>query len=623
MSTLEQAFDLANDYLRKGDIQQAEQLYHLVLHSDPRHAGALHGLGLIAWYARQHEVAVAYLQRALSMQPDFAEAQCNLGSVLLELNHQSEAEACFREALRLRPDFVEAHCNLGNALQRQGKLEEAAASLHEALRYRPEFADAHHHLGNLLWEQGKLAEAASCFRQALSYNPNFAAAHNNLAGVLLEQDQVVEAKACLEEALRLDPHFADAHQNLGTVLSEQGHLPEAAAAYRQALGLNPRYAEAHSNLSNVLRQLGMRDEAMAHVQEALRLKPDFADALNNLGNILADQRKMVEAEAAYRQALRANPQHAWIHHNLGAHLLLMGKFEEGWPEYEWRLKTRKFALRPFAQPLWDGSPLDGKTILLHAEQGLGDTAQFIRYAPLVKERGGQVVVECPAALTQLLARSPGIDRLVSAGSPLPPFEVQAPLLSLPGIFRTSVATIPANVPYVFADPPLTESWHRQLGAAPGFKVGIAWRGSSRHKRDRERSFSLETMAPLAAVAGVHLFSLQVGAGREELAALAGRLGVTDLGRHFDPASFADVAAVISSLDLVITVDSALAHVAGALGAPVWVALPFSPDWRWQLEREDSPWYPTMRLFRQHNPGNWPEVFERLAGELRHITRPHP
>jgi hypothetical protein len=296
----------------------------------------------------------------------------------------------------------------------------------------------------------------------------------------------------------------------------------------------------------------------------------------------------------------------------------MGDFEQGWPEYAWRLKTQELALPPIPQPLWDGSRLNGKTILLHAEQGLGDTIHFIRYAPLVKEQGGQVVVVCPSQLTPLLASSPGIDRLVATGMLLPPFDVHAPLLSLPGIFRTNAATIPASVPYIFADPSLVQHWHHELSATPGYKVGIAWKGSSRHKKDRERSVSLEALAPLAAVPEINLFSLQVGPGREELAALGDRFRVTDLGGRFDPESLADAAAAIQSLDLIVTVDSALAHVAGALGTPVWVAVPFSPDWRWQLEREDSPWYPTLRLFRQRLPGQWPEVFERIAVELRKL-----
>ncbi len=552
MITLGQAFELAADSLRKGDYRQAEQLFRLVLNSDPRHVGALHGLGLVAFSAGNHDLAVTCLHQAVSLKPDHA--------------------------------------------------------------------DALYHLGNVLWVQGKLNQAADSFRQALTFNPNLTNALNNLGGVLLQQGRPAEALTCLENALRLQPDDAEAHHNRGTVLVELGRLEEAAAAYRQAVRIQPGYAEAHNNLANVLRQLGRLDEATANVREALRLQPNYADAFNNLGNFLADQRKMAEAEAAYREAVRCDPSHAWIHQNLGTHLLLVGKFEEGWQEYEWRLKTREFAVYPLPQPRWDGSRLDGKTVLFHAEQGLGDTVHFIRYAPLVQERGGRVVVVCPGLLIPLLARSPGVDQLVTAGALLPSFDVQAPLASLPGIFGTNAATIPADVPYIFADPSLVQRWRQEVSTAIGFNVGIAWRGSSRHKKDRERSVNLETLAPLAAVPGVRLFSLQVGPGREELAAPGNRFDVTDLGGRFDPESFADVAAVMQSLALVITVDSALAHVAGALGTPVWVALPFSPDWRWLLEREDNPWYPTMRLFRQSQAGRWPEVFERMAEELRKRVR---
>jgi hypothetical protein len=275
-------------------------------------------------------------------------------------------------------------------------------------------------------------------------------------------------------------------------------------------------------------------------------------------------------------------------------------------------------LPPFGQPAWDGSPLGGRTILLHAEQGLGDTLQFIRYAPLVQQRGGTVLVQSPAPLARLLARCPGVDRLVAPGpAPTEAFDVHAPLLGLPGLLGTSLATVPARVPYLFADAELTAHWRQQLGAIGGFTIGIAWQGNPRHPRDRDRSIPLLQFAPLAGIEGVRLLSLQKGPGRDQLAALAGRFPVTDLSHGLD--DFLDTAAVLMNLDLVITADTALAHLAGALGVPVWVALPFAPDWRWLLGRENNPWYPTMRLFRQAQRGNWESVFDRIVSEVSQVA----
>jgi hypothetical protein len=290
--------------------------------------------------------------------------------------------------------------------------------------------------------------------------------------------------------------------------------------------------------------------------------------------------------------------------------LLSGDFERGWAEYEWRWKTKDCPRRNFSQATWDGQPLDGKTILLHAEQGLGDVIQVVRYAALVKRRGGVVVVECPRPLLSLLANCEGIDRLVGRGEELPSFDVQASLLSLPGIFHTTLEDLPATIPYLFADPGLAQRWRQELDRIAGFKIGIAWQGSLQNRNDRDRSIPLDCFEPLARCSGVQLLSLQKGAGVEQLPEVTKRFPVTELGSRLE--DFMDTAAVLANLDLVVTCDTAVAHLAGALGAAVWVAIPFVPDWRWLLDRSDSPWYPTTRLFRQESRGDWQGVFQRIA-----------
>ena len=554
-------------------------------------------------------------QQALRLKPNYPEAHYNLGIVLARQDKLDEAVASYQQALRLKPNYPEAHNNLGTVLARQGRLDEAIASYQQALRLKPDDPEAHHNLGLVLAKQNKLDEAVASYQQALRLKPNYPEAHSNLGNALQEQGRLDEAVASCQQALRLKPDSAEAHHNLGIVLAKQDKLDEAVASFQQTLRLKPDYPDAHHNLGIVLEKQDKLDEAMASYQQALRLKPDYPDAHNNLGIVLGKQGRLDEAVACYQQALRLKPDYPEAHWNRSLAWLLMGRFEQGWPGYEWRWKCKEFgSLPPFHPPLWDGSPLDGRTILVHAEQGLGDTLQFIRYAPLVHQRGGRVILVCQPPLIRLLTRSPGIERLVAQGEALPEYDVHVPLMSLPGLLGTTLESVPADVPYLDAEPQLVEAWRHRLGSYPGFKVGIVWQGNPKFRLDRLRSIPLAQFAPLARVPGVHLFSLQKGPGAEQLAAVTDRFPVTDLGRRLD--DFMDTAAVLKNLDLVISVDTAIAHLAGALGIPVWVALPFVPDWRWLMDREDSPWYPTMRLFRQTRPGQWEDVFQRIAEALQ-------
>jgi hypothetical protein len=322
--------------------------------------------------------------------------------------------------------------------------------------------------------------------------------------------------------------------------------------------------------------------------------------------------------AEFRRAIRLAPNYAEAHKNLAHSLLRGGQFAEGWREYEWRWQCREFPRLPYTQPAWDGSPLEGRTLLLCAEQGLGDTIQFVRYAPLLKRRGGRTVVAAQKPLLPLLAGCPGIDALADRDAAPPPYDVFAPLLSLPRLLGTTPADVPAEVPYLQARPDLVERWREELRPLDGFRVGIAWRGSPGYRMDRLRSFPLSHFEPLARLPGVRLVSLQKGPGVEQLRELDGRFPVVDLAGRLDEASgpFMDTAAVMRNLDLVVSCDTAVAHLAGALGVPVWLALSCAPEWRWLVGREDSPWYPTMRLFRQESAGAWEDVFRRMAAALR-------
>jgi hypothetical protein len=345
------------------------------------------------------------------------------------------------------------------------------------------------------------------------------------------------------------------------------------------------------------------------------------DACDNLGNALLAQGKTAEAMATYDEILRRRPDSPEAHMARALALLVRGDYDEGWKEYEWRWRCKEFGGLPYPKPLWDGSPLGGRTILLHGEQGLGDTLQFVRYAALVKERGGTVVLACPKVLTRLLTSCPGVDRVVAQGADLPNFDCYAPLLSLPGILGTTRDNVPANVPYLSADPVLGQHWLRELAPVRGFKVGIAWQGNPKYKADRLRSIPLAQFEALARVPGVQLISLQKGPGTEQLAAVADRFRIIDLAARLDELTgpFLDTAAVVRNLDLIVAPDTALTHLAGALGAPLWAALAFSPHWVWGRDREDSPWYPSTRLFRQAKWGDWGEVFARMAAALAKLA----
>jgi tetratricopeptide (TPR) repeat protein len=547
-----------------------------------------------------------------------------LGLQYHQAGYLPQAEQIYCQVLQTDSANADALAYLGELYMAQGRFPEAATAFQQVLRLRPHFAEMYSNLGITSAQQGQLDEAVANFQQALALKPDYPEAHNNLAIVLVQREQLDEAIRHYGEALRLRPDYAEAHNNLGIALARQKKLSEAMASYRQALRLRSDYAEAHNNLGAALETLGQLQDAVASYGQAVRLKPNYVEAHNNLGASLDSLRHLEDALSSYGQAVWLKPDYADAHRNRALLWLLLGDFEQGWPEYEWRWRCQGITMPPFRQPLWDGSPLEGRTVLLHAEQGLGDTLQFIRYAPLVQQQGGKVLVQCQPPLLSVLARCAGIDHLVGQNSALPDFDVHAPLLSLPGLLRTALATIPAQIPYLSADASLVEHWRAQLdslsaqgeGEESGtFRIGIAWQGNPQHKKDRQRSLPLASFEPLARLPGVQLFSLQAGPGTEQLAEIRDHFPVIDLGSRFNLESFEDAAAVVKGLDLILSVDSAIVHLAGALGRTTWTLLPFAADWRWLLGREDSPWYPTMRLFRQKVPGDWDGVFERIVSLL--------
>ena len=425
-----------------------------------------------------------------------------------------------------------------------------------------------------------------------------------------------EALAGYAKTVELDPKSSQAYNNMGVALRAQGAFHAAVASYRRAIAIKPDDAGSHSNLGNALRALGRHTEAEASHRQALAIDEDYLEARYNLGLVLKDQGLFDEGIACLREALRRKADYVDAHWDLSLALLMMGNLKEGFDEYEWRWRLAESSPRTFDKPAWGGGALGGRTILLHAEQGMGDSIQFARYLPLVAERGGRIILECQRPLTPLFETLDGVQQIIARDDPLPDFDVHAPLLSLPRIFETELDTIPAPGAYLLAEPARTSQFDDLLDPER-LNIGVAWAGKASHRNDRNRSAGLAPFIDLFGHAGAAFHSLQVGPRAGDIAAS----GSAGLIRDHAPRlkDFADTAALVSKLDLVICVDTSVCHLAGALGKPCWVVLPYTPDWRWLMAREDSPWYPSLRLFRQTEFGDWPGVFARVAAALEELA----
>jgi tetratricopeptide (TPR) repeat protein len=640
---------------RRGRPEDAAAAYREAIRLQPNDPDAHNELGIVhARCGRPAEAEISY-REAIRLKPDFADAHNNLGNAVRLLGRLDEAIGCYQEALRLRPEYPEGHNNLGIALKHKGKFDEAISSYERALRLRPSYAEAHNNLGIALGERGKADAAILSYQQALRLRPDYVEAMSNLANALADQNRLPDAVTVYKEALKIRPSDAKLHKNLGITLSKMDKLADAEASYREslkhrpdypdafndlgitlsrqlrfddaiasykeAIRLRPNYAEAYNNMGNALRNSGAFDEAIASYQRAVQLRPGYADAHNNLGIAYAEMGRFDEAVASYTACLKLRPTHVDAHMNRALTWLRKGDYAQGWAEYEWRWKKRSFGTRPLIQPLWNGFDISGRRILLVTEQGFGDTIQFIRYAKPLKDQGAQVILECPERLLKLMALCPWIDQIVPQGQPLPDYDVYAPMLTLPGLMGTKVPKAVAEFPYLRPTPELVLRWRKELGDGREFKVGINWQGNPGYAGDRHRSIPLTMFEPLSKVPGVRLISLQKNHGLDQLQALNGRFPVEEWGSRLDEQTgpFLDTAALMTCLDLFVTSDTAVAHLAGALGVPTWMPLSTTPDWRWMTGREDCPWYPSMRIYRQEKFMDWDPVFQRIVSDLRRIV----
>ena len=577
---------------------------------------ALHLLALTKLQEQDYQAGVNLLAAALRLAPGSIETWANLGLALMALDRHQEAVAVFDRALAIRPDFAEVQCSRGVALGKLGQHAQALAAFDRALAIKPDYPEAFYNRGVMLGQLERHEHAVASYDRALALDPSHAKALNNRGNALGQLGRNAEAVASFARALAIRPEFTEALINRGLTLADMGRHADALADFDRALTFDPGEAEALFNRGNALVSLDRPEEAVGSFDQAIAIRPRWADAISNRGMALVNLNRQVEAIASFVRATAIEPDHAEANCNESLAWLRLGEFRQGWAKYESRWAARELASRrrAFAQPLWlGGEEIKDRRILLHAEQGLGDTIQFVRYAPLVAALGAQVILEVQPPLEALLSDIGGISRIVGQGKPLPDFDLHCPLLSLPLAFRTELDTVPAGVPYLAAPPSYLAKWRDRLGQPASPRVGIAWAGSPTNRNDRNRSIALDRFLSLLPAAGVEFVSLQKDMGATECELLGTSAQIIHVGDDLD--DFADTAAVISLLDLVISVDTSVAHLAGAMARPLWLLLPFAPDFRWMLDREDSPWYPSARLFRQAGIGDWDDVLARLRREL--------
>ena len=573
----------------RGRLADAEQIYREVLARAADHVGALHLLGVLMAQTKRLEPGVELMRRALALQPNFAQAHNNCGAILRKLKRFEEALASFDKAIALQPNLVEAHNNRGATLKELKRLDEALASYDKALTLKPDFAETHYNRGNALKELKRLDEAVASY----------------------------------DKALAIRPDHADTLYNRGNALRELKRLDEALASYDKALAITPDDADALTSRGYALMELKRLEEAVASYDKALVIRPDDADTLISRGYALRELKRLEEAVASYDKALAIRPDHVEASSSKSFPLLMAGRFDPGWRLYENRKKIGQWidysASRSYPKPPWSGGEtLAGKTLFVYWEQGLGDTIQFCRLAKLAEQRGANVVFSVQNRLRRLLQTLSPTIKLIDEKQAPAEFDYHCPLLSLPLAFGTTLNDIPGEAPYLRAEPERVRKWRDKLGCK-GFKIGVVWQGSKVGKVDVGRSFAPAEFLGISQIPNVRLISLQKHDVAEQLRELPPGMNIETLGAGYDADdddAFLDTAAVVETLDLIIGCDTSVPHLAAALGRPVWVVLKYVPDWRWMLDRTDSPWYPTMRLFRQRIRDDWKGVFLEIESALR-------
>lgn len=653
-------FQEAVTFLQSGSLAEAEQRVRAILQDNDKDAQAIHLLGVVAHQARRTDAAIQLVRRAVELAPDAAPYRNTLGFFLRIAKQPQEAIEQLQKAIQLRPGYGEAQNNLGIAYAETGDLEGAISAYEEALEHDGSFPEVLNNLGNILARTKRFEEAMRRYDEAIAARPNYAEAWSNKGDATLALDKTKrdDAAECYSKATEINPRWAEAWVKLGGCHHAADRLGEAEDAFRRALRIDPKHVRCLTSIAATLEKRGKLDAAASHLRHALTVAPDDVTALKSLGHITLKQGNAIEAKHVLtraRELAPADPDAIYSYANCllrmeqlqpamdlylrvrelqpnqargtfapAAVLLMDGQYEKGWAAYESRYAMSAFKpnVPNIRERLWDGSSLNGRTLLVHVEQGFGDTVQFARYVPMLRQRlgtGGKIIFLCEPELHREMTTLEGVDELhhLRETDLQIVYDVQVPLLSLPHRFRTTVETIPNSVPYLKV--PQAAARKDPLPRSDGavVKAAIAWTGRPTHSDNLYRSLPLKDLARLFDIEGVDFHSIQVGNGVKDFQSYVDRPNVFDHSHEIK--DFADTAAILSQVDVLISVDTAVVHLAGALGKDVWTMLPFGGEWRWLRNRDDTPWYPTMRLVRQRILGDWGLVLERVQEGLEGVV----
>ena len=599
---------------QQGQFKDAQNIYENILKIQPMHFDALQLLGVLFAQKNCYKKAVELIGKALKINPNHVIANNNLGIALRELKQIDVAMHHFNKAVNLDPNYLEALQNLANVQFELGFFDLAIRSFDKLIQIKCDDALAHNQRGIALMELSQFDQALESYKIAISIQPDMVEAHNNRGIALQRLGKFEVAMASFDEAIGLKPDYAEAYCNRGIVLQALMKGDEAIASFEMAIHLRPDYAEAYNNLGNIFQDLKQFERAMVYRDKALSLQPNFEDAIYNKASLLFLLNKVDSAIELFDKVLDSKPNYSNAWWNKSLALLAKGNLDFGWPLFEWRyLAVKGLNKRFFNQPRWTGAEsLIDKVILLYSEQGLGDTIQFCRYTKLVSNLGARVILEVPKPLNALLGNLEGVFQLVEQGVDLPAFDYHCPLMSLPLAFQTNLESIPAPISYIQSLQFKVNFWQNRLGKKIKPRVGLVWSGNPKHKNDQNRSVSLAEWIPWLPD-GYEYISLQKELSSKDRIILDDNPGIISFAD--DLKDFVDTAGLVECLDLVISVDTSVAHLSGALGKQTWILLPFTPDWRWMLERSDSPWYPSVKLYRQQVIDNWVGVFKKIKIDL--------
>jgi len=636
---------------QQGQYQEAEKIYTNAINENPNNFNALQLLGTLLAQNGEFDRSIDVLAKALEINPKNAAVNFNLGNALaaskrydeatisyksaIEINSENadyyfnagfamqatrkieEAIEHYKKAIKLNPKYTEAYLNCGIALQSENRIQEAIIYYQSAIAIKPNFAQAYSSCGNAYQELKRFEEALLCYQHAIDIQPDYAEALVKRGDVQQRLGNLVEALESYEHAIEIEPANAEAFSNCGVALQRMAKVEEALIFYDRAISLSHDYAEAYSNRGNALKELSRFQEAIASYNKAIELKAGYLEAYCNRANTYLELNQITEALESYNRAIEINPNHPEANYGKATILLLQGKYKKGWELYEsrWDREVMRSYRKSFEQPSWLGIKIiKNKTILLYSEQGLGDTIQFFRYAKLVKELGATVIIEVPKVLVGLFHGIDYIDRIIEKGQRLPSFDYQIPLMSLPLVLRTEIDNIPAPSKYLYSDDIKRKEWNERLKLKNKPRVGLVWSTSTVNQNSKNRTLKLSELIPFLPDCCDYV-CLQ----KEVKDADKAILESTSI-KYFlnDIKDFTDTAALCDLMDVVISIDTSVAHLAGALGKPAWVLLPFAPEWRWLLERSDSPWYNSVKLYRQDVPMQWETVFTKISGDLQDL-----